>query len=330
MAGTSASEKRVNGGTGDQEQEPGRKDKDAGRGRFDWGRFAGSLVTAIAVFSVAIVGGVINATISSAQVKTQEKIATAQLISDQYGWYANRETAVDSLRAQVFGSLAQIVVTELEDEEFKKVALLAAYHGNFSKFIDTRPVFAAFLREVDGTEARYELRRLAKRVARRQANYIEAHGGVRDRKEVDWGPGSDKAECVFNLRGHEKLRVAIIEVNDKGNDGKERPVDDVANTVHVVLDIDGEERSFSVSYLDAPYIDNIFLVHPDNEIHRIALLLLDISKTDDGVYTVTLEALHFPENSILPGDVPSVQEIQKTLGASDSHESQDQDDADSS
>ncbi|MCH7701628.1 MAG: hypothetical protein IID37_08060 [Planctomycetes bacterium] len=65
MASESASEEPVGGGTGDQEQEPGRKDKDARPGRFD-SRFLGSLMTAGALLVVAIVGAWINLTIASA------------------------------------------------------------------------------------------------------------------------------------------------------------------------------------------------------------------------------------------------------------------------
>ena len=236
---------------------------------------------------------------------------------------------MNSLRAEVFRVLAQSVITEVEDPEFRKVALLAAFHGNFSQFMDTRPVFEATLKEVLGPAARHELRRFAQRVARRQADEIVAHGGVRDRHTMHWQPGSDNERCVFKLRGHE-LHVLIEAVRDKGDDGKKRPPGDVANTVDVVLDVDGEEPSFSISYLDAPYIDNIFLVHPENKIHRIALLLLDITETGDGGYDVTLEAMHFPENSILPEDTPSAQEIQKAVNESGSHESKEHHDAESS
>ncbi|MCZ6655010.1 MAG: hypothetical protein O7D91_18535, partial [Planctomycetota bacterium] len=326
--------------------------------KFD-SRLLGSLPTAVALIVVAIVGAVINAKINNTQVELQtqisdsqtqiqKEIARAQQLSDSFALYTSRETARNSLRADVFGVLAQHVVTELKSEDFKKVALLAAYHGSFSKHIDTRPVFEAFLKEVHDPDARHELRRLATRVARRQANYIAAHGGVRDRQKVHWRAGSDNAECVFNLRGHE-MKVLILEVDDTGDDGKERPVHDVANTVEIELYVDEEKRSFSISYLDAPYIDNIFLVHSDEEIHRIALLLLDITKTDDDDYDLTLEALHFPPESILPGDVPSAQkiqkahkakilpgdvpsaqEIQKPVDESDSHEAKEHHDAESS
>ncbi len=336
MASESESEEPVSGGTSGQAQEPGRKDKDARGGKFD-SRFLGSLVTAGALLVVAIMGGMIN-----------KKISERQRLSDAFALQTNRETALDSLRADVFAVLAQHVVTELKSEDFKKVALLAAYHGSFSKHIDTRPVFEPFLKEVPDPDARHELRRLAKRVARRQADYIVAHGGVRDRLEVHWRRGLGDAGGEFDLGDHGTVPIVIKEVNDKDDDGEERPAEDVANTVDVVFDVDGEKRSFSVSYLDAPYIDNIFLVHSATEIHRIALLLLDITKTGDD-YVLTLEALHFPENSILPGDVPSAQqiqkahkakilpgdvpsarEIQKPVDESDSHEAKEHHDAESS
>ncbi len=312
MASTSSSKKPVSGGTGGQEQRPGRKDKDTQGDRFDWARVVGSALTAFALIVVAIVGAVINSTISSTQ-------RTVELIALQ----ANRETVVDSLRAEVFGVLAQNVITKLDGKEFQKVALLAAFHGNFSKYIDTRPVFEAFLKEVHGEQARHELRRLAKRVARRQADYIAAHGGEKDRKVVHWRRAAsevpDDGLCVsFDLPGH-KMTVLIKAVNVD----KERPADDVGNTVDVEVTIaDHDPVTFSVTYLDAPYMDNVFVIHPDKKTHRIALLLSDITETGDGDYDVMLEALHFPANIIMPVDVPSAQVLRKALEASGSHEPQ--------
>ena len=321
MGSESTAVEPVSGGAGGQEQETGRSDKNARGGSSDWSRFLGSLPTAFALIIVAGVGALINSTISSNQLDTQSTIARAQYTSDAITLQTNRETAQDSLRAEVFGVLAQSVVTEIEDKDFRKVALLAAFHGNFSQFIDTRPVFEAFLTEVWGTDARHELRRLAKRVARRQADYIEAHGGVRDRQEVHWRPGSGGEGRVFSLGDHGEIHVVIEDIRDTDEDGKQRPVDDVANTVEIKVNIDEVTRSFSVSYLDVPYIDNIYLVHSNREVHRIALLLLDITKTETGDYEVTLETLHIPEYSILPGDVPSAKAIREALDAPDSHES---------
>ncbi|MCZ6651592.1 MAG: hypothetical protein O7D91_00985, partial [Planctomycetota bacterium] len=218
MASESESEEPVSGGTSGQAQEPGRKDKDARGGKFD-SRFLGSLVTAGALLVAAIMGGMIN-----------KKISERQRLSDAFALQTNRETALDSLRADVFGVLAQNVVTELESEEFRKVALLAAYHGNFSQFIDTRPVFEAFLKEILGREARHELRRLAKRVARRQADYIEARGGVRVRHTMHWQRGSVSEEREFDLGNHGKVPIEIQAVNDRGTDRPTRPQGDDRRT----------------------------------------------------------------------------------------------------
>ena len=308
MANQSASEEPTSDGAGGQEQQPRSKDK--------WARIYGSLPTAIAVIVVAVMGAVINSTINRSQMNIQKEIAKAQLITDQFALYANRETAVDSLRADVFGVLAQHIVTEIEEPEFRKVALLSAFHGNFSKFIDTRPVFEAFLTEIECSLAREELRRLAKRVARRQADYIEAHGGDRDRAKVCWRPGGGDGK--FDLHDH-TIQVCIEDVKITG-------VDDVGNTVDVKVALDENPPvEFTLSYLDAPYIDNIFVVHRDEdgevmEVHRIALLLLDITEGDDCEYEVELEALHFPADIILPMDVPSAEQLQNALAPSDSED----------
>ena len=188
MGSESDSQQPESGGTDRQLPEPKPNDKESRKRSFDWGRFAGSAITAVALIYVASVGNKVNKTIESSQRKAAE-----------FALYVNRETAVNQLRGQVFSTLAQHVVTTIADTNYQKVALLAALHGNLSKFIDTRPVFAAFLREVEGDGARHELRRLAKRVARRQADYIVAHGGTRESLEIDWrSPPSDSKD------GHDK------------------------------------------------------------------------------------------------------------------------------
>ena len=311
MGSESESHKPASAGTGGEGQEAKPKDEESRKGRFDWGRFLGSVMTAGAVVSVAVVGNQVNATISKAQRETNKLISEAQLKTDQFAVYANRETAVNQLRGQVFSALAQHVVTKLKNEDQRKVALLAALHGNFSKFIDTRPVFAAFLKEVRNKDARHELRRLAKRVARRQADYIVASGGTRHSVAVDWRPTPGVKQAVsagFKLDDHD-MRVIIERVNVKD----ERPAGDVENTVDVEVTIDeGEKTLFSVSYLDVPYMDNMFVMHK-KKVHRVALLLLDMNKTDDGVYHVKFDALHFPDNIIMPSDVPSAQDVQKAI-----------------
>ena len=299
MGSESKSQKPASAGTGGEGQEAKPKDQESRKGSFDWGRFLGSLITAGAIVSVAVVGNKVNTTISEAQRKT-----------DQFAVYANRETAVNELRGQVFSALAQHVVTKLKSEDQQKVALLAALHGNFSKFIDTRPVFAAFLKEILDDGARRELRRFVQRVARRQADYIVANGGGRKSVEVDWRPtpGLKQAVPAFELKGHDiKVIIEGVDVKD------EFDACDIGSTVDVKVTIDkGKPKTFSVSYLDAPYMDNIFVEH-EEEVHRIALLLLEIDKKD-GVYHVEFEVLHFPAHIILPVDMPSAQEIRKAVG----------------
>ena len=333
----SPSEQPTSSNTDDKAVDPGGKDKESKNRTFDWARIIGSAIAAIAVLVAAIMGFVINST-----------IARSQRINEVFTQQSNRETARDSLRANVFDVLAQHVVKQIDDKDFQKVALLAAFHGDFSKFMDTRPVFAAFLREVHGDEARHELRRLAKRVARRQADYIVAHGGARVRKVAPWSKGV-LCKVSFELDNHavsveiEEVEAADLESAGNAVDDaiegrkKKRPIGDVATIVHVKVVIDNEsEARFSVSFLDAPYIDNMFVLgkkEGKEVVHRIALVLLDVTDkppTDvraaetggalkDPIYWVEFEAVHFPDNIIMPGDVPSAAEVLKAFGASDSH-----------
>ena len=100
----------------------------------------------------------------------EERSRTFALLSD-------REVAAQALQAQVFDVFVQHVVPVLEEKgnDHKKVALLAGLHGNFSEVFDTRPVFEAIAEQVTNPTARHELTRLAKRVARHQAEFIKAH-----------------------------------------------------------------------------------------------------------------------------------------------------------
>ncbi len=66
--------------------------------------------------------------------------------------------------------------------------------------------------------------------------------------------------------------------------------------------------------LDVPYMDNIFLAHRD-ESHRVALLLLDMNKTEDGVYHVKFAALLFPDHMILPSAIPSPTQVKNAIDA---------------
>jgi len=303
------------------------------------------VIAAFAVLMAAIMGFVINTT-----------IAKGHQHSELFAQQSNRETARDSLRASVFDVLAQNVVPQIQDKDFQKVALLAAFHGNFSKFMDTRPVFAAFLREVHGAEARHELRRLAKRVARQQADYIVAHGGDRVRRVVYWSKGDlsqaqQDARQPFQLTNDhtisivvENVKVADVveapEVVAAADDSRtKRPIDDIATEIDVEVVIDNTNKArFSVSFLDAPYIDNIFVLREQGQagdVHRIALILLDVTDATpadapaleqgapprDPIYEVEFEVVHFPDNIVMPGDVPSAEVIMKSCRVSDSHDS---------
>lgn len=263
---------------------------------------AAGLSTA-AVLAIAVLTAVINSALSSAQRQ-----------ADHFSLIANRATATNTLRAEVFGVLSEHLAPKLS-KDFEKVVLLAGLHGNFSKFIDTRPVFAAFLYEIEDPRARRELKRLAQRVARRQADYLVAHGAQRIAIGLDWRrgePSSDSSER--HLFGH-RIELNVLDVSTRVNENGRETLEDVGNTVKVSLIVDGLPRRFTVSYLDVPYMDNVFLVEDGGAtVHRIALLLIGMTAEPSGEYHIRFEALHFPDHAIMPSDVPSPQDVQNAIG----------------
>ena len=232
--------------------------------------------------------------------------------SRTYDLLSNREIAANNLQAKVFEIYVQHVVPALEEEgnDHKKVALLAGLHSNFSEFFDTRSVFAAFAEVIKDPIARHELTRLAKRVARRQAEFIKAHADTTENtKSVKWTlkPG-DSTELDFPGHSGTLLIKEVprryydtehakehIEVKPALEDNEDDLIDDVSDFVKVELKFTGENGgpfTFELSYMDTPYMDNIWMLHGNGH-HQIALRLLDID-TKDEVHKVTIEVLHFP------------------------------------
>ena len=111
-------------------------------------------------------------------------------------------------------------------------------------------------------------------------------------------------------------------------------VDDVADVVEVSLKMKHEktkeseeheeseenhsfsfDETFELSYMDSPYIDNIWVLHEDGRAHRIAVLLKEIDKCpkeNEGCeYRVEVEILHFPSDLFLPVEQPPPAEVVK-------------------
>lgn len=257
----------------------------------------------------------------------EERSRTLDLVS-------NREAAAQTLQAKVFEVYVQHVVPALEDSvnDHKKVALLAGLHSNFSEFFDTRPVFEAFAENVEDPTARHELTRLAKRVARCQAEYIKVHvpsnpknDSMSTVKTLSW-PGSDSV-MTFPLARHKvTLRISrpqrhytkiaksdsIKEKNRSLDEEGDCGIDDVSDLVAISvlfapMDITKKDTIgpflFSLSYMDTPYMDNIWMRHSDDDSHhQVALRLIDIDtkiyvkqdQPEKEEYSVTIEILHFP------------------------------------
>jgi len=293
--------------------------------------FAG-LLTGLFTVLVGIVGAVIMYLIG---IK-EERSRTFDLLS-------SREVAANALQVQVFDIFVQHVVPALEKDvdDHIKVALLAGLHSNFSEIFDTRPVFEAFAETITEPGARHELRRLAKRVARHQAEYIKVHvpnpkNAIMSTVEtLSWPHYTEK---IFCLKDHDVTlailrprRYYTIEKSDSIKKDKrfrafeeegDKLIDDVSDIVAIKVEFTERKKvnlsrkcgvkrtekgmtvgpfEFDLSYMDTPYMDNIWMRHGDDSHHQIALRLIDIDTTinkdtKEEEYSVTIEILHFPSN----------------------------------
>lgn len=258
--------------------------------------FAG-LVTGILVYAGTIWVGA-----------KEERSRTFDLLS-------NREVAAHALQAQVFEVFVQHIVPALEEEghDHKKVALLAGL-SNFSEFFDTRPVFEAFAGKVTNPTARHELTRLAKRVARHQAEFIKAHVNPTNENDMSVKKTLHPGDSLeFNLavhavslriKGEPRRHYTIAdaqqhkEKNPALGDNDDDLIDDVSDYVTIEVKLTGKDRmkmgpfTFELSYMDTPYMDNIWMRHSDGSHHQMALRLVDIDTKKE--HEVTIEILHFP------------------------------------
>ena len=238
--------------------------------------------------------------------------------SRSFDLLSNREVAAHALQVEIFDIFAQHVVPALEEgvDDHRRVALLAGLHSNFSEFFDTRPVFEAFAEKVLDHTARHELTRLAKRVARQQAEFIKAHVDTSKERPMyateTVSPGEplkfDLAvhEVTVSIKGKpyrhyliESAKTAKAETPSLGDDDDDR-IDDVSDYVTVEMTLNWKEHgmtmgplTFELSYMDTPYMDNIWMRHSDGSHHQMALRLVDID-TKNGEHAVKIEFLHFP------------------------------------
>ena len=324
------------GKSAENSQEPGKSAENsqmAGKKVSGWGRVKDSRLLAGLVGGVAaIVGAIIVMTVNTG-------IGEAEAHSRNLDLLSRREAAAQNLQAQVFDIYVQKVVPVLGEKgnDYKKVALLAGLHGNFSEFFDTRPVFEAFAKTVEDPGARHELIRLAKRVARRQAEFIKAHTPpVREQtmdRLVELSYDTSGKEIKFNLAVHDvTLSIAKqphrhYSISESGDEKGKNPalgdsdddlIDDVSDfvTIKVEFSMDPElhhqmanngeghmkkrlSMTFELSYMDTPYMDNMWMKHGDGSHNQIALRLIDINTKGDK-HTVKVEAIHFPGTLFSP------------------------------
>ncbi len=280
--------------------------------------FAG-LVGALAIMVVGLISYIGTRWIG----EKEERSRTFDLLS-------KREIAAQELQVKVFEVFVQHVVPALDDSvnDHKKVALLAGLHSNFSEYFDTRSVFEAFADKIDDPIARHELRRLAKRVARRQAEYISAHSPKQENEmsiEVTLHWPKEDSITIRNLAVH-NVKLSILRpqckytIPESDSIKKNYPtfveegdtlLDDVSDLVNISIEFTPAHKSkekmegsigpfvFDLSYMDTPYMDNIWMRHHDGSHHQVAVRLIDIDTkidkdTEKEKYSVKIEILHFP------------------------------------
>ncbi len=304
MKSTSESEQPTSDGAGGETPRPEPTRKDAWDKLGTIGRLVGSLVTASAMVVVGVMGYLVNQSINTMNASVKASEMNAQRVE----FLANHKMAISEMRGQAFASVGQYMAPEL-DKDNRKVALLAGLHSSYSEYFDTRPIFEAFARHIKGKDARHELRRLAKRVARRQARSMKMQGGESTLVTFTLHNGDGKANKSFPFAGHD-LNVEISNLTHK---------DDVMDSLDVVLAIMDDSGApqnwdFTVSYMDSPFLDNITIRHEDGSIDHIAVMLSDIAVNGKDE-VVKLELLHFPTSFRSPFDV-RMEALQKLARAS--------------
>ena len=172
------------------------------------GRFLGSVVAASAMVFVAIIGMKVD----DRTADWDQFFRTQELNARKLELQSSRESAANQLRGSVFSSVGEHVAPLLSKDD-EKLALLAGLHTNFGALYDTRPVFAAFSRDITGVGSRQELKRLAKRAARLQLESLRSEGGTETRVEplrITY-PTEDVEPMRFTMAEHDfHLRVLKV------------------------------------------------------------------------------------------------------------------------
>ena len=270
------------------------------------GRFLGSVVAAGAMVFVAYVGWQVDERTAA----WDQTLRSGELLAREAELQSSRESAANQLRGSVSSSVGQSVAPLLSDDD-RKLALLAGLHTNFGAIYDTRPVFAAFSRDIKGVGSRQELKRLAKRAALLQVESLPSEGGTKTQVEhlrITY-PTVDVEPKKFTVDGHD-FHLRVLEVSRKyGSESSEEVMnyrdasddttDDVTDSVFVAfseVDID-DTIEFELSYMDSPYIDNVSFFEEYGTHHKLAFVLREINEVD-GKYEINIDVVHFPAGLI--------------------------------
>ncbi len=301
------------------------------------GMVLGSVVAASAMVFVAIVGARVNTLTTELNRNFQEQ----EFLAREADLQSSRESAENQLRGSVFSSVGQYVAPLLSDDDHK-LAILAGLHTNFSALYDTRPVFAAFSRDIKGVGSRQELKRLAKRAARFQVESLRSEGGIETQVKslgltystVDMEPVD--VERVFTMGGHKfHLWVEKVyryygsegdgEISDEEivrcRDPSDDTVDDVTDLAFVVFsEVDRDDQlEFELSYMDSPYIDNISFFEGYATHHKLAFVLGEVDEVGKGKYEINIDAVHFPAALIPTYRVPLSNAIDEDHAVDEDH-----------
>lgn len=270
------------------------------------GRFLGSVVAAGAMVFVAYVGWQVDERTAS----WDQTLRSAELLAREAELQSSRESAANQLRGSVFSSVSQSVAPLLSEDD-QKLVILAGLHTNFGTLYDTRPVFAAFSRDINSVGPRQELKRLAKRAARLQVESLRSEGGTETQVEhlhLTY-PTVDVEPMTFTVDEH-RFHLRVLNVSRKYKtesseevmsyrDASDDTTDDVADSVSVAFtEVDQDDTiEFELSYMDSPYIDNISFFEGYRDHHKLAFVLREINDVG-GKYKIDIDVIHFPAKLI--------------------------------
>ena len=258
----------------------------------------------VATLSIAIVGYVFTSNNEEQQKRDRTAMAAVQLMSE-------RERSETDFRRNMFDPLIDKLLSRgLSVGD--RFAVLKIFQHNFHDLFNGRALFDV-LREDAEREFMHnrdslkdflkKLTSLARDIRERQEQLI---GGSAVRLSMRSGEDTvlshvfpeDKHEHSHDEHKNEQTKDHDIEI-------KMLTIDSNSAKVFFTLDAANISRTFTLTYYDAPFTDNILL--PDG--HRLALTLVEI----DSTLEAHLDLIHFPANFVTTGYRPSVDRVNEML-----------------